>query len=970
MGADHLQHESVASPLLAGRKRELSVLEEVFDDVTGGQARVVLIAAEAGGGKSRLIREFAGRIPDRGLVLIGACLEQTDGGLPYAPFNATLRQLVRERGIAAVSALAGTSGAADLARLLPAFGVPSKSADPEIARARLFEVFQHLAERLAAERPLVWVIEDVHWADGATRDLLTFLARNLDSSPVLFIVSYRTDELGPQHAVRPFLAELCRGDGVVAMTLPRLSRREVADQLEGILGHPPMPAMVTAIHERGAGVPLFTEALVNADGTLRPALPGSLRDLLLTAVHELPEETQRLLRFAAVWGTRIEHDLLSAVSGQEHDALNAALRTATAAHVLVSDDAGYAFRHALIREVVHGDVLAGERSLIHRRFAEVLEQTPRLAGETAVARTLARHWAGAHDYPRALRAAWSAAELAERSLAYSERLDMLELTLDLWDRVPDASLQTGSDAVGVVELAADAACWAVESERGLALVERALDALSGRDEPSRTAAMLLQRAVMRQQRLLPGQLEDLRDALHLLPAPTRLRAETLAQLCRALMLYERPSEARPFADELATLAGQLDDEEHAIESRITLAQLAARDGDEAVASLRESLDAARRAARGRLEVLAYVGLLDAFDARGAHRHAIATGQEAWSRVRQVGQARYMGATIAQFLSRALTSVGEWDEAVGVVEQALALDPGPFGRTQLLASSGEIAIARGELPAARRILDELRSLAGGPQAARSRELTLARLELDYRFAVGDWNPTLDDVTGLAGRVRGIDPRHAWPLLTTALRAVIEAGGAAELRSALSDIASDLATPGAVERAHAALFDAEMARAERRGEGADWDAVAEAWSTLGQPYPRAYALLRSAAAWMSRDRDGASARLHQANEIAAALGAAPLLASIADLASRARIDRPTGERQPAAEGAPALTARELEVLHLVAKGCSNREIGAELFISVKTASVHVSNILAKLKVPTRAAAAAAAHRLNLIDQGRKK
>jgi DNA-binding CsgD family transcriptional regulator len=815
----HPTREVFASPVLAGRQAELSLLDATLAEVMAGHARIVLIAAEAGGGKTRLVRELANRVSHRGCVVTGACLEQAAGGLPYAPFNAILRQLVRARGIANVSALVGAANVGDLARLLPAFGAPSGAHDPEIARTRLFEVFQHLAERLAGEQPLVWVIEDVHWADAATRDLLTFLARNLTGSRVLFVVTYRTDEVDPHHVLRPFLAELCRGDGVVAMTLSRLSRREVAEQLAGILGEPAKPAMVNAIYERGAGVPLFTEALVHADGTLRSGLPGSLRDLLLTAVHELPEATQHLLRLAAIWGTRIPHNLLAAVAGMGHQALIAALRHATAAHVLVNDDDGYAFRHALIREVVLGDVLAGERAAIHRLFGEVLEETPHLSGENDPFPALARHWAGANDFARALGAAWNAARLAEERCAYPERLQMLELVLDLWDRVPDAAQQTGTDAIAVVELAADAACWAVESERGLALVERALHALAGRDDPARTAAMLLQRAVMRQQRLLPGQVEDLMTALHLLPAPTRLRAETLAQLCRALMVHERHSEAVPFADELALLAGHLGDEEFAIESRITLAQLAAHDGEAPSSALDDALEAARRGCFGRLEVLAYVAILEALDHCGEHETAMTIGHEAWGRVRQLGQARYLGATIAQFLTRALTAMGRWDEASALVDQALALDPGPYGRTQLLPSSAEIAIARGDLPAARRVIEELRSLAHGPQAARARKLRLASLENDYAFA------------GAPGR-----------------RARVP-GNAAEGRS-----------PEAVD---------------------------------------------------------------------------------------------------------VLTKRELEVLRLVAAGRSNRAIGTELFISGKTASVHVSNILAKLKVPTRAAAAAAAHRLRLLD-----
>jgi DNA-binding CsgD family transcriptional regulator/tetratricopeptide (TPR) repeat protein len=955
----------VASPVLAGRHVELSALDVAFQRVTDGHSGVVLVGAEAGGGKSRLIREFASRVSDRALVLSGSCVEQTDGGLPFAPFNAALRQLVRERGIANVSALVGAANVGDLARLLPAFGVPSKCPDPDIARARLFEVFQYLAERVAAERPLVWVIEDLHWADAATRDLLLFLTRNLASSPVLFLVSYRTDERGHHHSLSAFLAELSRGEGVVVLTLPRLSRREVADQLAGILGQTPTPAMVTAIHERGAGVPLFTEALVNPDGTLRSDIPGSLQDHLLIAVHELPETTQRLLRYAAVWGTRVAHDLLAAVAGPDDDALVIALRHATAAHVLVNDEDGYAFRHALIREVVQGDVLAGERLHIHRAFAETLERWPgRLTG-TDLPMALARHWAGAHDHARALQAAWAAAHEAEKQFAYPERLQMLELIINLWERVPDAAALTGTDGITVIELAADAACWAVETDRGLALVERALGALAVNDDATRSAAMLLQRAVMRQQRMLPGQIEDLQTALQLVQAPTRLRAEALGQACRALIVHELLPNAIPLGEELAQLAAQLGDEEWLIESRITLAQLTGSDRNDAIAELRAAIKAARRASLSRLEVLSYVAMLGILEDRGEHNDAIATGYEAWSRVRQVGQARYMGATIAQELARALVSVGRWDEAMGFVEQGLALDPGPLGRAQLLPSRAAIAIARGDLVPAHRVVEELRLLAYGPQARRSRELHLTRIEIDLALADGDVDRVLSYLPDVASRASGADPRHAWPFLTTALRAGIDVGGAATMGNSLAEAAARLARPGLVEQAHAVMFNAEMARAEGRSDGGAWDAATDAWAAIGQPYPQAYALLRAAAAWVPEDRQQASVRLDHSAELASALGAKSLLAQIAALGERARIGTDVGDRPVGTTSVANLTPRELDVLRLVAAGRGNREIGTELLISTKTASVHVSNILAKLKVPTRGAAAAAAHRLHLLD-----
>ena len=184
-------------------------------------------------------------------------------------------------------------------------------------------------------------------------------------------------------------------------------------------------------------------------------------------------------------------------------------------------------------------------------------------------------------------------------------------------------------------------------------------------------------------------------------------------------------------------------------------------------------------------------------------------------------------------------------------------------------------------------------------------------------------------------------------------------------ALERAAADIPRPGPVEQAHAAVFDAEASRAAGCPDRAAWDAAAAAWESLGQPYPLAYALLRAAAAAAAAgDRDAAASRLQQAAELAGQLRARPLLAQISRLARRAHVE--IAGTSPDGPAAPfGLTGRELEVLRLVAAGLGNREIAAELFISPKTASVHVSKILGKLGVASRGEAAATAHRLHIFD-----
>ena len=447
----------MVSPVFAGRDAELAVLAAAFGEAAGGTPGTVLIGAEAGGGKSRLVTEFTGRVGTRARVLTGGCVELSAAGLPYAPFAAALRELTRERGAAEVMALLPGQAAGGLAALLPGFGAPPGGADPETARIRLFELMLALLEALAEQQPLVLVVEDMHWADGPTCDLLSFLVRNLRQAAVLVVVTFRSDGLDGAHPLRRLLAGLERMPGVSRLDLPRLSRDQVAAQLEGILGFRLALASVSALYARSGGNPLFTEALVNRDGTVRPDLPGSLRDLLLGAVTDLPEQAQQPVRMAAVGGVRVAHGLLAAVTRADDAELTAGLRSAVAASVLVSDGDGYAFRHDLIREAVLGDLLPGERAQAHRRFAEALEASPSLGSDGTVVTVVARHWLGVRDTERAMTAAWRAAAAAGASFAYAEQLMMLEQVLQLWDQVPDPAERASADHVSVLMLAADAA---------------------------------------------------------------------------------------------------------------------------------------------------------------------------------------------------------------------------------------------------------------------------------------------------------------------------------------------------------------------------------------------------------------------------------------------------------------------------------------------------------------------------------
>ena len=962
------------SPVFAGRDAELALLERALDVAAGGTAATVLVGAESGVGKSRLIREFAAKAEGRALVLAGGCVEMSAAALPYAPVTAVLRTLVRSRGADEVAALLPGNQAAELAVLLPEFGEQPSGGDPAMARARLFETLLTLFEVLAEERPLVLVVEDAHWADRSTGDLLTFLVRNMRHAPVLLIITFRSEDIG-RTPLRSLTAGLGRMEGVWRAELERLSHRDVAAQLEGILGGPAQPALINAIYQRSGGNPLFTEALVNQDGSLVAGLPGSLRDLILVGVKELPAETEQVLKMTAVGGDHVAHALLAAAASLDDVTLTSALRPAVAARMLISDVDGYGFRHQLFREAVLADLLPGERAVAHRGFAAAIEATPPARRGSTAGVQLALHWRGAHEDERALAAAWRAAADAGAAFGYAQRLQMLDQVRELWPSVPDAARSTGTDYVGVLELAADTARWAGEPERGLALVAEALAELGEKGDTERRAAALSRRAGLRRELLLPGQLDDLSEALPLASGPTAVRARIIAQYGWALRRADRNGAAEPYADELSGLADKLGDEELRAEAAMLLAAVAAHKGEDTVAALLRARDVAARLGSGHLEVWAYLTLGYVLGDRGSYAEAVQLGRQGLARARQLGLGRQMAAPIAGTLADALTAVGRWDEAEEMLDEILSLDQPPLGRAHPLLARGQIAVARGDVDRAMGITAEVRSLPAAVHAEGHYAYPLAQLEIDWRLASGDLHGALASARTIPSPDPATDPspHHLWALAGSAMRACAEAkalGGPdaadAELRGVLAERAAAIPRRTPLHDAYATLVAAEHSRAAGRHDVAGWDAAYAAWQRLGQPYPAAYALLHGArAAIEGGDRDAAATRLRTGAELAEPVGARPLIQQIARQARQARVDLLL-PGQAAAPTRFGLTERETEVLRLVAAGRGNRDIAAELFISPKTASVHVSNILGKLGVATRTEAAAVTYRLHLLDE----
>jgi len=1017
--------------VLVGRDEQMAALEAAFDSVRQGGPSAVLLGGEAGVGKSRLVGEFGTVAASAGArVLTGGCLQLGTDGLPYAPFTAVLRDLVREMGADAVAAMLPGGTTRGLARLLPELGEPDAAQasrgeadagrDAGEARARLFEEVLAALEHLARSAPVVLVIEDAHWADRSSRDLLMFLIGNQRAiSGLLIIVTFRSDELHRTHPLRPLLAALDRIDWVERVGLPRLSQHGTTELALRILGREPAAGLTQALYRRSEGNPLFVETLLCCDGKLSPELPESLRDLLLDSVRRLPEDTQEVLRVASSGGAATGHALLAAVTGLDDGALIRALRPAVTANVLHPQGDGYAFRHELIREAVHDDLLPGEHGRLHSRFAEAIDADPGLVPPGRAAIEMAHHWHSAHDSVWALIAAWQAAAQAGRAVAAAERLSLLARVLELWDQVPDAADRIGADHARVLEEAVCAAHDVGDFERGIALATSALKELDPATEPVRIAELLASRSHFRIKLGRKDFGQDLEEALAYLPADVApaTRVDILIALARCAS--HLVAKERSYAEEALALARQTGDEVNEAKALLTMAMFDADPGQQALSDSRslELIAQARATAmrRGADDVLLTAAVNESHLLEGAGEHELAAeaaGRAAASADAQ-GLSRISGSLLAINQAEPLFALGRWDEAITVINQAtdLYLAPGPMHRATLQVIAGCITAARGDLAAATRMLLAARDALRSARYEDQHQLPLARLEI--LLALGTDGPA----AALAAAGQALDrfeesggsPRYVWPVVTAGASAVLAAARqatavrderlrdeAAAVADRLRTVAEKLEAFGPVQQAHRLTFaaaDASYAqllassggplpREEASGPAAlsaTWDEAAAAWGALSEPYPLAWALLAGAqAALADGDRDGATERLQRAGPLAAGLDAHPLSDEIAVLARRAGIrlagQDGNGASASAVQGGAAvggtdaglgLTSREVEVLRLVSAGRSNREIAAELFISPKTASVHVSNILGKLGVASRGEAAAKAHTLRLFD-----
>jgi DNA-binding CsgD family transcriptional regulator len=980
----------VSSSRFVGRRAELARLEVCWKSaVVDERAGTVLIAGEAGVGKTRLVTELVARIPEPALVLVGQCFDLGERALPFAPIVSVLHTLHRTLDEATLDAVVGPARD-DIAALLPELHTPAREG---IVAGVLFEQLLGVFERLTQRLPTLLVLEDLHWADRSTRELFVYLAHSLKRASIVLVGTYRSDDLHRRHPLRTVLAELERSGAVERIELARFDRDEVRELLSAIVGGEPSPDLVDRTFHRSDGNAFFAEELLAAEYSEQSSMPATLREIVLARIDGLSDAAQYALRCAAVIGRSADHRLLEAAAGVPAEELLLGLREAVAQHILVTDADGleYRFRHALVREAVEDDLLPGDRVALHTRVAEVLSEQPAWfdGGAAQLFGQLACHWDSARDAPRALVASFDAARAAEQIYAYGDALEHAEQVLALWAQVPDVDARIGMRHIDMLRYAATQAEMSGSTDRALDYVHAALAEVDPAEDP--IIAGLLHERCGRYLWMLAKSwsdiLEHCREGVRLVPTePSAARAKVLATLGQQLMLAGRDSEAISVCEQAISVAQEVGErvvEGHAHNSLgTTLAGIGRWDEGLAELHLARALaeeteswiDVARAAVNegGALESLA----------RAAE--AVEIALEGAEMARAHGLDRAFGSFLRLNASGSLRALGRWDEAEEQLREVESVDPLGIDVWRLAEQRCQLAVGRADFDTARTEAEHLER-AVGPEGTVRDHLTVERAWISIATWSGDEvgaleraldamrQPVADlrlcsDVSieviveglaagaSLAARTREPEAHAGY------LEQVRELGG--QLDHAVATDRWGGGRPGALD-ALRALMAAEVARASGADDGPGWLAVADMWASRGLRPRAAYARFRAAEAFVrDDDRDAAASAARDAYALASDIGWISVRDAIASLARRARLELGAiAERATSPADRYGLTARELDVVALVAEGRTNRQIADALFISAKTASVHVSNILAKLGVTNRGEAGAAARRLGL-------
>ena len=667
--------EARASATFVGRVQELEELGRALDAARSGRGATVLVAGEAGIGKTRLASELATRARDAGFdVLVGRSIDLVGTDLPYQPFVEALRPL---------------------ADLRPADGRTAGS------QLRVFEETLAALTDHAAEAPVLLVLEDLHWADTSTLDLVVFLAHNLADRRVLLLATYRADELSSAERMRRLADGVRRSGSALLLELGPLAHEELSALLAAHADAPTPAALSDAIVDRSEGNPFFAEELLAAAHSRGEELPRGLRELLLQRVARLDRPTQSLLRLAAAAGRDVGYPLLLALAALPERDVRESLRQAVEHGVLVAEQAtgSFRFRHALLAEAIYSTILPGEREELHARLADELARS----GAASPAE-LAPHWAAAGRAAEALVASVEAARQAEAVFGLAEALAHLERALALWPEVPDAAELVQVDLAELCSWAAELASQTGAAPRAVELAQRAIELVEKGD--ALRAARLYDRLgrYLHESGRTDAALSAFERVVELVPArpPSAERAQALAALAHGLMLAWRFDESLTICEQALALARATG--QGAVELRV-LADLG-RDlaylgrADEGLAYLGRALELAEESGDPTALLQAYISLTDVLTMLGRPQESARVARTGLEVVRPYG---LDSTVLVANAIEAMLAIGEWDEADSATAAALRSITANFPY-MLLMMRADIELGRGDFEAARAHLE--------------------------------------------------------------------------------------------------------------------------------------------------------------------------------------------------------------------------------------------------------------------------
>jgi predicted ATPase/DNA-binding CsgD family transcriptional regulator len=947
--------------VLIGREKELSALRSAAERALKGSGTLVLVSGEAGVGKTRLAEEAA-RATDAPVLRGGATIDATPA---HGPIVAALRSRLRTEphALDSVGPLRP-----HLALLLPELGESAPETDQQT-------IFEALRAALAAIGPAVVVLDDLHWSDDATLDLLVQLSESLDELPVFVVGLYRSDELTRGHSLRRARAELRRRGAPPEIALGPLDPEQTARLATAGLGGEPGPRLRRAIHERTQGVPFFVEEVSHAlrlSGALTAhpeglelggeealPVPETVRDAVLIRAGSLSPGAREAAEAAAVAGQRFPLALVDELSprGGVSELLEHGL----------TRDAGEGtgeFRHALVREAIYEDVPWLRRRELHRLFAE------RLAAQEAPAREVAHHWHEAQETELARRSLMLAVDELKAVHAYRDAAAAGRVVLSLWDAdAPiDDRLELLERYAGCAELAGElgeaARAWReageITRERGrtreLAEATRRLAgiyALQGDRVRATDAHRVSAQAFAEAGHAADAATDRLVAAGYLQRRGEHTEAEALAA--------EAEAEARS--------SGRLDLEAESLGLQ-GVARAKRGDVDRGLklanAGLSLALDNGMTARAGSLyQCLGTV--LESGARYGAARDAIESALGFCEASGEAGKERVCRECMAYLLRE----LGEWDRAVALATELTAEDDSAAGGVVANGIRGSILGFRGDTKAARPLLAEANETAI--------RLDLLSMQVDTSAALayvaeseGDLDTANSHLRFLLQRWASSEDHHyaVWGLRWASSFFARHGNGeqARACGDALGRIAAGAGSAEALAALAHAIGEAAMLEGDASLAASQFSQALEIHRGLDIPFERAQVGLRAGTALAADGRrDPALAALAEAHRCASRLGAAPLMAAIAaEVAALGEpVEHALGTRAAARYEGAGLTRRELEVVRLVAEGHKNKEIAARLVLSTRTVDMHVRNILAKLECRTRVEAASKAAQLGLLE-----